>query len=74
MTQTKLEKMTSDIEKTREKVTFYQNKLKVLTKQKEELENETIIAMFRSENLSEAEFAALLKSKKDIMEEIKSEK
>ena len=74
MTQTKLEKMTSDIEKTREKVAFYQNKLKVQTKQKEELENETIIAMFREQNLSEAEFAALIKSKKDITEEIKSEK
>ena len=62
MTNPKIEKVTSHIVKTKATIAEYQAKLKDLERQKIQLENEEIVAMFRRENFSEDEFKAILRS------------
>ena len=47
------------------KITELTGKLKEYKRMKTDLENEEIIALFRRENLTEDEFAALLKSQRE---------
>ena len=49
-----------EIEKTREKITEYQNKLKGLEAQKTEAENLQIVQLVRSMRLSPAELTSML--------------
>ena len=58
----KIIKVTAAIDKTKEQIAELQAKLKVLEKQKTQLENDEIVAMFRREKLNEDEFAALLQT------------
>ena len=62
MTNPKIEKVTAHIVKTKATIAEYQAKLKELERQKIQLENEEIVAMFRRENFSEDELKALLRS------------
>ena len=59
----KIEKVKANIIKTKEIIENYQFKLKELEKQKIQLENEEIVALFRREKLNEDEFATLLRSR-----------
>ena len=61
MTNPKIEKVKEHISKTKATIAEYQNKLKDLEKQKIQLENDEIVAMFRREKLNEDEFAELLR-------------
>jgi peptidoglycan hydrolase CwlO-like protein len=58
----KIVKVNTAIEKTKEQIAELQARQKDLEKQKTQLENDEIIAMFRREKLNEDEFAALLQS------------
>ena len=60
MAKNKIERIDREIEKTREKITEYQNRLKGLEAQKTEAENLQIIALVRSMRLTPAELTALL--------------
>ena len=60
----KIIKVTSAIEKVKEQIAELQAKLKDLEKQKTQLENDEIVAMFRREKLNEDEFAAILQAGK----------
>ena len=62
MTNAKIKKVITAIEKVQEQIAECQSKLRHLEKQKTQLENEEIIAMFRREKLNEDEFAALLQA------------
>lgn len=62
MTNPKIEKVKEQIVKTKEIIADYQAKLRELEKQKTDLENLAVIAMFRKEKLDEDEFGALLHS------------
>ena len=55
MATNKIERIDREIEKTREKITEYQNKLKGLEAQKTEAENLQIVQLVRSMRLSPAE-------------------
>ena len=68
----KIEKIKIEIERTENriaglsaKITELTGKLKEYKQMKTDLENEEIIALFRRENLTEDEFAALLKSQRE---------
>lgn len=58
----KIEKVEAEIEKTKAKLATLQLRLRDLERQKTELENAEIVALFRSENLTEGEFAAFIRS------------
>jgi predicted DNA-binding protein YlxM (UPF0122 family) len=60
MANTKIEKVKKQIGKTKEIISDYQAKLRVMEKQKIDLENNEIIALYRRESLSEDEFSALI--------------
>ena len=62
MTNTKIEKVKTAISKTKGIIADYQAKLRDLEKQKIQLENDEVVALFRREKLNEDEFAALLRS------------
>jgi hypothetical protein len=62
MTNPKIEKVKAEIEKAKAKISEYTAKLRSLERQKINLENEQIVALIRSERISDAEFAALMKS------------
>ena len=64
MTNPKIDKVKANIAKTKAIIEDYQGKLKELERQKIQLENDEIVALFRREKLNEDEFAALLLSKK----------
>ena len=64
MVNPKIEKVKAYIVKTKAVIEEHQLKLKELEKQKTQLENEEIVALFRREKLNEDEFAALLRSPK----------
>lgn len=59
----KIQKVIKEIEKTKAKLADTQFRLRELERQKTELENAEIVAMVRSRNLTESEFAALLQSR-----------
>ena len=60
MAMSKIERIEKEIQKTREKITEYQNRLRGLEAQKTEAENLQIIALVRSMRLTPAELTALL--------------
>lgn len=60
MAMNKIERIDREIEKTREKITEYQNKLKGLEAQKTEAENLQIVQLVRSMRLSPAELTSML--------------
>jgi len=62
MTNPKIEKVKESIEKTKTTIANYQAKLRDLERQKIQLENEEIVALFRREKLNEDEFAELLRA------------
>ena len=62
MTNSKINRIDKEIQKTREKITEFQNKLKELQAQKNEAENLQIIQMVRSMRLTPQELFQLLKS------------
>ena len=61
---TKLERVSKEIAKTKGKIASQQARLRDLERQKISLENEEIVALFRREKLSEDEFSALLRAKR----------
>ena len=60
MAMSKIERIDREIQKTREKITEYQNKLKGLEAQKTEAENLEIVQLVRSMRLTPAELNAKL--------------
>ena len=60
MATNKIDRINREIEKTREKITEYQNKLKGLEAQKTEAENLQIVQLVRSMRLSPAELTSML--------------
>lgn len=62
MTNSKINRIDKEIQKTREKITESQNKLKELQAQKTEAENLQIVQMVRSMRLTPQELSQLLKS------------
>ena len=61
MAMNKIERIDREIQKTREKITEYQNKLKGLEAQKTEAENLQIVQLVRSMKLTPQELDAMLK-------------
>ena len=57
----KLQKVTGEIEKLKAKITEHQSRLRELERQKTELENAEIVAIFRKEKLTENDFAAFVR-------------
>jgi len=62
MTNPKIEKTKAEIEKTKVKISEYMSKLRALERLKTSLENEQIVALVRSEKISDAELSALMDS------------
>ena len=60
----KIERVCAEIEKVKEKVAQQQARLRDLERQKTNLENAEIVALYRRENFSEDEFAALLRTQR----------
>ena len=60
----KIERVSRDIQKTKEKISEFQTRLRELEKQKMELENIEIVDAVRGMDISLADLAALLKSAK----------
>ena len=60
MAMNKIERLDREIQKTREKITEYQNKLKELTAQKTETENLQIVQLVRAMRLTPQELTAML--------------
>ena len=58
----KLDRVIAEIEKIKEKISEQQSRLRTLERQKTDIENGQIIALVRSERISDAELSALLKS------------
>ena len=61
MAMNKIERIDREIQKTREKITEYQNKLKGLEAQKTEAENLQIVQLVRAMKLTQQELNAMLK-------------
>ena len=62
MAMNRIDRINKEIEKTREKITEYQNKLKGLEAQKTEAENLQIVQLVRSMRLSPQELTAMLQN------------
>ena len=60
MAMNKIERLDREIQKTREKITEYQNKLKELTAQKTEAENLEIVQLVRAMRMTPQELNAML--------------
>ena len=60
MANTKIDRIDREIQKTREKITEYQNELKGLEAQKTEAENLQIVQLVRSMRLTPQELTAML--------------
>lgn len=60
MTNNKIDRIEKEMQKTREKITEYQNRLKELAMQKTEAENLQIVHLVRSMRLSPHELSAML--------------
>ena len=60
MAMSKIERIDKEIQKTREKITEYQNKLRGLEAQKTEAENLEIVQLVRSMRLTPQELTAML--------------
>lgn len=61
----KLERTITEIGKTKEKIAALQEKQRTLEQQKIELENVEIVALFRKERLTEGDFLAYIKSRRE---------
>ena len=61
MAMSKIERIEKEIQKTREKITEYQNKLRGLEAQKTEAENLEIVQLVRSMRMTPQELNAMLK-------------
>ena len=61
MAMNKIERLDREIQRTREKITEYQNKLKELTAQKTEAENLQIVQLVRAMRLTPQELNTMLK-------------
>ena len=61
MANNKIDRINKEIEKTREKITEYQNKLKGLEAQKTEAENLEIVQLVRAMRMTPQELNAMLK-------------
>ena len=62
MTNNKIDRIEKEMQKTREKITEYQNRLKGLEAQKTEAENLQIVSLVRSLKVTPEELTALLGS------------
>jgi len=62
MNNPRLERVIADIEKVKDKIAEQQSRLRTLERQKTDIENGQIIALVRSERISDTELSALLKS------------
>ena len=60
MAMNRIDRIEKEMQKTREKITEYQNRLKELAAQKTESENLQIIQLVRSMNISPKELTAML--------------
>lgn len=60
MTNSKIDRIEKEMQKTREKISEYQNRLKELAMQKTEAENLQIVQLVRSMRLSPHELSAML--------------
>ena len=60
MTNSKIDRIEKEMQKTREKITEYQNRLKELAMQKTEAENLQIVQLVRSMRLTPQELTAML--------------
>lgn len=60
----KIERVSKDIDKTKDKISEFQTKLRELEKQKTELENMEIVDAVRGMDISLVDLAALLKAAK----------
>ena len=60
MAMSKIERIEKEIQKTREKITEYQNKLRGLEAQKTEAENLEIVQMVRAVRMTPAQLSAML--------------
>ena len=60
MAMSKIERIDKEIQKTREKITEYQNKLRGLEAQKTEAENLQIVQLVRSMRMTPQELSAML--------------
>ena len=60
MAKNKIERIDQEIEKTREKIAEYQEKLKTLEAQKTEAENLEIVQMVRALRMTPAQLSAML--------------
>ena len=60
MTNSKIDRIEKEMQKTREKISEYQNRLKELAAQKTEAENLEIVQLVRSMRLTPAELNAML--------------
>jgi len=58
----KIERVKTEIEKAKAKISGWQGKLRDLEREKIRLENERIVALVRSEKISDTELDALMKS------------
>ena len=65
MTKNKIERIDQEIEKTREKIAEYQEKLKTLEAQKTEAENLEIVQMVRALRMTPAQLNAMLSGGRD---------
>lgn len=63
MAMNKIERLDREIQKTREKITEYQNKLKELTAQKTEAENLQIVQLVRAMRLTPQELMMIMETK-----------
>ena len=68
MNRPKIENVNAAIAKTKEKIAEYNAKLRELERQRTVLEDAAIVAMFRKENMTDGDFAELLrlKSRQDV--------
>lgn len=62
MTNNKIDRIEKEMQKTREKITEYQNRLKGLEAQKTEAENLQIVSLVRSMRMTPQELTAMLGS------------
>jgi len=65
VTNPKIEKKKEEIIKTQARLTEIKNKLREKRQELIDLENEEIVAMFRSEIITEDDFAALMRSRRE---------
>jgi len=56
----KIQKVMEEIEKTKTKIAEFQARLRELERQKTELENAEIVAIFRKEKMTEEQFAQFI--------------